>query len=247
MWPIETLAIITAAFLLAGAVKGVVGLGLPTVSLALLTASLGLKDAMALMLVPSFVTNLWQGAVGGAAGPILRRIWTLLLAACLGTWFGAGVLARADALLLSGLFGLILCAYSLFSLMTPQIPPPGRRESWLSPLVGAVSGVVTGLTGSFVVPGVLYLQALGLPRDVLVQAMGITFTTATVALALSLSAHDLLPLDLGLLSALALAPAALGMLLGQSVRRRLPEARFRRVFFGALLLLGVYIAARAFV
>ncbi|MCG8357963.1 MAG: TSUP family transporter, partial [Kiloniellales bacterium] len=72
-------------------------------------------------------------------------------------------------------------------------------------------------------------------------------TTATVALALSLSAHDLLPLDLGLLSALALAPAALGMLLGQSVRRRLPEARFRRVFFGALLVLGVYIVARALV
>ena len=36
------------------------------------------------------------------------------------------------------------------------------------------------------------------------------------------------------------------MMFGQRIRQRLPEARFRRVFFGALLAPGAYIAWRAF-
>ena len=168
-----------------------------------------------------------------------------MIAAFIGTWIGASVLAQADSIFLSGLLGIMICLYAGISLATPQMPPPGRCEPWMSPVVGAVAGVLTGLTGSFV-PGVLYLQALGLPRDVLVQAMGIAFTVATVALATAFARYELLSVELGMLSALALAPALLGMAIGQRVRRRLSEERFRRVFFGALLLLGVYIAGRAF-
>jgi uncharacterized membrane protein YfcA len=246
MWTPEILIAICATFLLAGLVKGVIGLGLPTVSLALLAATLGLKEAIALMVIPSFVTNLWQGLVGGAIAVIGRRLWTLLVAVCIGTWVGVGLLAQSDAVLLSGVLGGLLCIYSAVSLATVQIPPPGRSERWLSPTIGAVNGLLTGLTGSFVVPGVLYLQALGLPRDVLVQAMGILFTVSTAAVAVALGGHDLLSLELGTLSAVGLGPALLGIVLGRRARRQLPEARFRTVFFGGLLVLGAYIAGRAF-
>jgi uncharacterized membrane protein YfcA len=101
------------------------------------------------------------------------------------------------------------------------------------------------MTGSFVVPGVLYLQALGLTRDMLIQAMGLLFTLSTLALAAALGGNDLLSRDLGLWSAAAVAPALLGMALGQRVRRALPEERFRRIFFAALLVLGAYIVAGA--
>lgn len=246
MWTPETLAVIAATFLLAGFVKGVVGLGLPTVSLALLTATLGLKAAIALMLVPALVTNVWQGLVGGAFAPIVRRLWTLLAAACLGIWFGAGILAGADAALLAGLFGVLLCLYSGYSLAAPQIPPPGPHERWLSPAIGGIAGVMTGLTGAFIVPGILYLQTLGMARDTLVQAMGIVFTVSTVALAAALSGHGLLPAELGGLSAAAVVPTAAGMVLGQRIRRHLPERTFRRVFFAALLAIGAFIVGRAF-
>ncbi len=102
------------------------------------------------------------------------------------------------------------------------------------------------MTGSFVVPGVLYLQALGLTRDMLIQAMGLLFTASTIALAVALGGNDLLSLDLGTWSAAALLPAILGMWIGQRVRRVLSEPLFRRVFFTALLLLGGYIIAGAF-
>lgn len=246
MWSPDILIIVTATFLLAGFVKGVVGLGLPTVALGLLTATLGLKEAMALMLIPSFATNLWQGVVGGAFTELLRRLWTLLAVACVAIWIGAGLLARADAALLSGILGFTICLYATVSLATPQIPAPGRRERWLSPLVGAINGGLTGITGSFVVPGVAYLQALGLPRDQFVQAMGILFTVSTVALGVALSGHRLLPLELGALSGASLLPAAIGMVIGQRIRQRLSEQRFRQVFFSALIVLGVYIVVRAF-
>ena len=246
LWHAETLLLIAAIFVLAGFVKGVVGLGLPTVSLGLLTATLGLKEAMALMLIPSFATNVWQGAVGGYFTAAMRRLWTLLVAVCVGTWAGAGLLARSDPVVLSGVLGLLVCTYAVIGLATPKMPSPGKSEGWLSPVIGALNGILTGLTGSYMVPGVLYLQALGLRRDALVQAMGILFTVSTVALAVALAGNQLLSMELGAMSFAALAPALLGMVIGQRVRHGISEKHFRRVFLCALLALGAYIGAEAF-
>src|SRR5690606_36383986 len=97
----------------------------------------------------------------------------------------------------------------------------------------------------YVVPGVMILQAIGLPRDYLVQAMGMLFLVSTLVLGLALGGNDLLSLELGLASTMALLPALAGMVIGQQLRQRLPEQRFRQVFFIALLLLGGYIVAGA--
>lgn len=237
--------IVALTFLLAGFVKGVTGLGLPAVSLAILTVALGLQPAMAILLAPSFVTNVWQSLAGGHLGAILRRIWSLLLAVCAATWLGVGVLAMAGSDLLAGVLGLLLCSYAVLGLVQLDPPSPGRSEPWLSPLVGAVSGVLNGMTGSYVVPGVLYLQALRLPRDAFIQAMGVLFAVSTVALGFALHDRRLLSADLAMLSAGAVVPAFIGMVAGQMVRQRLSEAMFRGVFFAILLVLGAYIAIRA--
>jgi uncharacterized membrane protein YfcA len=239
------IATIAAAFLIAGAVKGVIGLGLPTVSLGLLTAALDLRTAMALLIVPSFVTNLWQAATGGNARAILARVWPFLVAATATVWLGALALTRVDASLLSGLLGALLALYAAVSLAGVRLAIPARREAWAGPLFGTVNGILTGMTGSFVVPGVMYLQSIGLPRDRLVQAMGMLFTASTVALAAALRGSDLLGAQLGLISAGAVIPAVAGMLAGQRLRRRLSEEKFRRTFFVAVLALGAAIIARA--
>ena len=243
----ESIALVGAIFLLAGLIKGVVGLGLPTVSLALLTVTVGLKAGIALMLVPSFATNVWQAVVGGRGRALMARLWTMLLAVVIGLWFGTGVLARSDAVILSAIFGGLLMLWSAYGLLSPRMPQPGTRERLLSPIFGAVTGFITGLTGSFVIPGVLYLQSLGLERDALVQAMGICFTVSTVALALAMSGRGLLPSELGLLSVAGLPTAFAGMWLGKKIRSRLDEAMFRRVFFVALFALGAFLIAKAFV
>lgn len=236
---------IAFTFLLAGFVKGVVGFGLPTVALALLTVTVGLTQAMALMLVPAFVSNVWQSVAGGGAPQVLRRIWPFLLAAGLFIFVGALALTRVELRWLSALLGVILIVYALVSLAGLRLTITPRQAVWAGPLIGAVNGVLTGMTGSYVVPGVLYLQGIGLPRDQLIQAMGMLFLVSTLALGGALGGSGLLEAEHGLLSAAALAPALAGMALGQALRRKLPEPLFRKVFFAALLALGAYIVARA--
>jgi uncharacterized protein len=243
----ELIVYVLAVYFIAGMVKGVVGLGLPTISLALIAAVFGLKEAMVLLLVPSFVTNFWQGVTGGQLLVILKRTWPMLAVLCGTTWFATGIMVRSDAYLLSASLGGVLILYAAISLATAQIPPPGRRETWMAPLVGFLTGVTTGFTGTFVVPGVMYLQALGLGKDGLVQAMGICFTLATLALGLSLNGRGFMPTDLGLISVASVVPAIIGMIIGRKVRDRLPEAKFRKVFFLALLVLGAWILVRSLV
>ncbi|UCH73065.1 MAG: sulfite exporter TauE/SafE family protein [Rhodospirillales bacterium] len=240
-----SVVIIAGTFLLAGVVKGVIGLGLPTISLALLTMAIGLPGAMNLLLVPSFITNLWQALAGGHAQAALRRTWPFLLMATTTVWFGAGALTRVDLSLLSALLGALLVVYAASSLVGLQIRLTVRQAAWVGPVAGAVNGVLAGMTGSFVVPGVVFLQALGLPRDMLVQAMGMLFAASTLALAFALQRSSLLSAELGMLSAAALLPAILGMVIGQRLRKNLSEERFRRIFYVALLLLGAYIFVNA--
>jgi hypothetical protein len=245
MFDSPVLLVIVGTFLLAGTVKGVIGLGLPTVSLALLTVAIDLPSAMALLLVPSFVTNLWQAVVGGNGSAILRRLWPFLLMATVTVWLGAGALTRVDLALLSALLGALLIVYAAVNLAGLRFAITTRQEAWVGPLIGSANGILTGMTGSFVVPGVLFLQAIGLSRDMLIQAMGMLFTVSTVALAVALRDNGLLTSELGSLSAAALLPAIIGMVVGQRIRQNLSEQLFRRVFFVALLILGAYIIASA--
>jgi uncharacterized membrane protein YfcA len=109
-------------------------------------------------------------------------------------------------------------------------------------LIGATTGLVTGATGVFVIPAVPYLQATGLEKDELIQALGLSFTVSTIALALGLLRVDAWQQASLWISLLVLVPALAGMQLGQALRQRIPAAAFRRVFFVGLLLLGLYLA-----
>lgn len=245
MFDLTTVVVVSGTFFLAGAVKGVIGLGLPPVSLGLLTVALDLQTAMALLVVPAFVTNLWQSVVGGNAKVILHRLWRFLVMATVTVWIGVDVLTRLNPLLPTALLGALLVTYSLVSLGGIRLTIPTRYEGWVGPLIGVANGVLTGMTGSSVVPGVMFLQAIGLPRDVLIQAMGILFAASALALAAALQQVNFLTVDHGILSSAAVLPAIAGMIGGRWVRKGISEQRFRTVFFMALLVLGAYIIANA--
>jgi len=244
MFDFADMMLITLVFLVAGAVKGVIGLGLPTVSLALLSITLDLTTAMALMLAPSFFTNLWQAAGPGGAIRIFFQLWPFYLLATAFILLGAGVLTVLDSGALISLLGVVLVCYAVLQLagVSFRIKPAHMTVS--GALMGALNGLLTGMTGSFVVPGVPYLQAAIKDRDEFIQAMGILFTLSTVGLGLALGRQELLDSRTGLVSVLALVPAAAGMLAGQAIRGRLPVALFRRVFFVSLLVLGAYMILR---
>jgi uncharacterized membrane protein YfcA len=105
-------------------------------------------------------------------------------------------------------------------------------------MVGVATGVLTAVTGVFVLPAVPYLHALGLEKEELVQAMGLSFTVSTLALAVMLAGHGAWePANAGM-SFLAQLPALVGLALGSRLRARLEPQVFRRCFLATLLLLG---------
>jgi len=128
-------------------------------------------------------------------------------------------------------------------LLSPTIAIPKRLEPWLSPIVGVMSGVVTGATGVFVIPAVPYLQSLGLQKDELVQALGLSFTVSTIALAGGLLAHGAFRLDQLGLSLLAVIPALFGMWLGSIVRQKISPKTFRGCSLLFLIVLGLELSA----
>jgi uncharacterized membrane protein YfcA len=233
-----------ATFLLAGLVKGVIGLGLPTVVIGLLAVVMPPAQAAALLVVPSLVTNLWQSAVGPHLAALLRRLWPMLLGICAGTWAGARFLPGTGGPHATAALGIALVVYAIVGLSAFRIVVPARAETWLSFLVGSITGLITAATGVFVIPAVPYLQALDLDKDELVQALGLSFMVSTAALATILVQAGALQLDIAGASALAIVPAVIGMALGQRLRGRVPPAAFRLCFFVGLLLLGAHLALR---
>ncbi len=241
---IETWALVALVYFIAGLVKGIVGLGLPSVAVGLGSMLVGVKPAMALLIIPSFVTNVWQALAGDALAMILKRTWPMMLTIIIGTWGGVWLLARLDAALLATILGATLIAYALMGFTRLTLPHPGRHELALSLPVGIVHGLVAGMTGSYI-PAVPFLQSLALTKDVLVQAMGVLFTLSTIALAVAMADQRLLSVELAVASAGAVLPALAGMHIGQKLRNRLSETHFRYALFAALGLLGAYILMRA--
>ncbi|HZP99089.1 MAG TPA: sulfite exporter TauE/SafE family protein [Reyranella sp.] len=236
-----------AVFLLAGFVKGIVGMGLPTVAMGLLALIVPPAVAAALLVIPSLVTNVWQLAAGPSFGKLARRLWLMMAGVLLGTVAGIGVLAGDNAPLAGAALGVALALYAVIGLAGWRFVLPPRRERWLSPFVGAATGLVTGATGVFTIPAVPYLQAIGLEKDDLIQALGLSFTVSTLALALGLWRVDGWHAGSVWMSLLALVPALAGMQVGQWLRGRISAATFRTVFFAGLLLLGLYLAAERIV
>jgi len=234
------IAIIAAVFVLAGFVKGVIGLGLPTISVGLLSLVMSPAQAAALLIVPSVITNLQQMRPTATLLPLARRLWSMMLGVILGTLAAGGLIAGANAAGAAAALGVALVLYAAIGLAQVRFRAAPRHEGWLAPVVGGLTGVVTAATGVFVIPAVPYLQAIGLEKDALVQALGLSFLVSTLALALTLSGAGVFTWA----SVLTLVPALAGQAVGQWLRSRIDAGTFRRWFFAGLLALGAFLALR---
>ncbi|AXA71679.1 hypothetical protein CE205_14250 [Achromobacter insolitus] len=238
------IAITLSVFILAGVVKGVVGLGLPTISMAMLALVMAPAQAAALLIVPSLITNLWQARPWPTLPRVLRRIGAMQAGVCAGTIGGALWLGPPSGQWASVCLGLALVAYAAWGLFGSPPSAPQRYAGLTGLAVGAVTGLITAATGVFVIPAVPYLQALNLGKDGLIQAMGISFTVSTVALAVGLAINGGYSPEAAGASVLMLLPALAGMALGTWLRGRMSPQVFKRCFMVSLALLGAYQAAQ---
>jgi uncharacterized protein len=241
------LVLVTLTFVLAGMVKGVTGMGLPTVSMGILGAIMPPGSAASLLLIPSFVTNVWQLVTGPSFTGLMARLWPMMLGILMGTIPCSRLLASADTKWSTIGLGATLAIYALAGLLARPLSVPPRLERWSSPVVGLTTGLITGGTGVFVIPAVPYLQALHLSKEDLIQALGLSFTISTIALAIGLAKGGELHVQNITASALAILPSLLGMWLGTAIRSRISSVTFRRWFFSCLIALGLELVIRPLV
>ncbi len=239
------LIFIAAVFLLAGFVKGVIGLGLPTVSMGMLAVAMAPAHALAIVIVPGILTNIWQTFAGPYFLGIVRRLWPLLLGLAVGIRLTAGMMTGPYARYGTVLIGVLLVIYAIISLRKFALTVRPRDETWIGGIIGLMTGLISGATGVQVIPSMPFMQALGMKKDELIQALGVFFTVATLVQAFNLSAAGLLDESTALPGVIALACSFGGMALGQAVRTRLEPDSFRRWFLISMIVLGIYLVGVA--
>lgn len=237
---------VSFVFFVAGGVKGMLGMGLPTVAMGLLGLMMPVAQGAALLVLPSLITNLWQMLRGGHLRALARRLWPLMAGVCAGTWMGSGWISAPAGNAMLWL-GLCLAAYALAGMAGLHLTQPApRHEIAVSVLVGGLTGLLTAATGVFVLPAVPYLQALGFKKDEMAQVLGLSFTVSTLALAVTLTTSRHLNANSAAQSLLMLLPALLGMWLGQRLRDKMSQDSFRTWFMWGLLALGAWLVWRGY-
>jgi uncharacterized membrane protein YfcA len=227
-----------------GAVKGVVGLGLPLVAMPLLTLSLTLKESVGLLVLPMVASNLVQSFQGGLFLATLRRFWLLLLVLLVTVALATKLLVIIRQEVLFVVIGTSLIVFPLLAYFRPSLRISAAAERWVGPLVGLVAGVIGGVSTFYGAPLMLYLVWLRLPKDLFVVAVSLMYFVGAVGLTLGLTIFGVMePSGLGL-SALGCVPVFVGLWLGQRLRVRLDEKLFARILLAVYLATGTTFLAK---
>lgn len=233
-----------AGLFLAGVVKGATGLGYSSCALPFLVSAIGLKPAMVLVLAPAMATNIAVAATAGHFAEILRRFAVLYFAMFPGIAIGIALLLHVDQSAAVLALGCIIVTYALFTLLHPHLSLSDRAEQLLKLPTGFANGILTGLTGSQVMPLFPYMMALDLDPNRLVQAINMAVMLASLLLAAGLLATGVMTPFLAGGSVLAVAPALIGIGLGTRLRRKMLATQFRTVVLLVLLGMGAMMIAR---
>jgi uncharacterized membrane protein YfcA len=234
--------VVTIAFVVAGIAKGAIGMGLPPIALAVMSFAVPLEDALALMVVPSMATNVWQAIWGRDFMRLMRRFSTMALASVVSLMFVALAFGHLGSPTALGWVGALLVVYSSLALTAWRPRVSRATERWANPLIGLASGAVAGVTGVAAVPFLPYMQSLDIDRHDLVQALGIMFIFIIGALTLALVLQGAYDLGNTLGALAAIAPTFAGVWLGQKARQAVSAETFRRIFLIGMFGIGLQMA-----
>ena len=242
----EMFLIVGAVFLAAGLVKGISGLGLPTISMALLSLMMPPAKAAMLMVLPSLVTNIAQ-CIGPHWRWLIRNLWPMWSCLALLTLFSPIATIESAGRQATLFLGFVLVAYGSWGLIKPVLPNGRKHIRWIGGAVGTFSGLVAAATGVFVIPLVPYMQSLRLAKEEFIQGLGISFMVATVALSIRLGTATPSELVSNIPGcAMALIAAFIGLWIGARLRGRLDALQFQRALYGVFVMLGVVMTVRSF-
>lgn len=229
---------------LAGLVKGATGLGYASCALPFLVATVGLKPAMAIVLLPAISTNIAVALTAGHLRETVERFQLLYMAMVPGIAVGLFLLVWISQSIAIKTLGAIIIGYVAWTVMKPSMSLSGVMASRLQVPVGFLNGVLTGLTGSQVMPLFPYMMSLGLDPSRLVQAINFAVLICSLVLGAGLMATGIMTPWLLAFSLLAVLPALAGVEIGTRLRDRIPADKFRSVVLAVLLITGVSMMLR---
>ena len=219
-----------SVMLLAGVVKGAIGFAMPLILIAVLPSFMPAQVALAALILPVLTTNIHQSLRQGLAPALAsgRKFWRIITMTMLGILITAPfvvVLPQQVMFLLLGSAVLVFAGLQL-SGWAPEIAPRWRGPVEL--LSGFIGGLYGGISGVWGPPSIVYLLAVKVPKTEMVRVMSVIFTMGAVVLTLAHLRSGVLNAQTGLLSALMLVPAWIGMALGYRAHDRMDQARFKR-------------------
>jgi uncharacterized membrane protein YfcA len=246
--PPEALGLIALATIVGGMAKGITGVGLPIIIISIVVTAnlLSPKEAIAYVVVPILITNLWQAVrARGLLEPVKRHA-PLIVVFLLFLWLGSLMLAAFDTKVLFVILGACVAVFAATSLWKPRPDPlkPGT-ERWAGPMAGFLGGLLGGLTTIWGPPLMMYFVLLKLPKDEWVRTVGLVWTAGAVPLTLFYWSNGVLNPSNVWLSAAGCLPGMIGILLGEQIRKWIDEEVFRKVMLVLLFLIGLNLIRRA--
>jgi uncharacterized membrane protein YfcA len=241
------LVFLVCAALFAGVVKGMVGFAMPLILMSGLSAVLPVPVALAGLILPTLVTNVWQALRGGigALWIAAQKHWRLLgLVLLFILLSGQLVLALPEAIL-AAMIGVPITLFAASQLLgwRLRISPHHERRAEIG--TGIVAGFFGGFSGIWGPPIVAYLTALDTPKADQVRAQGLLYGLGSVAFLITHLRTGVVTADGLQFSAMLLIPALIGMAVGFWLQDKMDQARFRQATMILLLIAGLNLIRRA--
>jgi len=241
-----TLAVVTVSLVIGGTVKGITGIGLPIVAMAVLLNFIDPKVTLAIVVLPILVTNLWQAFRMGNVLEPLKRFWLLITVFLAFLFVGAQLVVALDTDMLFGVLGVCLFIFAASNLIRPRVHPlTPATQKWAGPLAGAAGGMLGGLSTIWGPPLMMYLVMLKLDKDTWIRTVGLIWFAGSIPLTVAYFHNGVLNADTAPLSAYACVPGMVGIRIGEVIRDRINQETFRKVMLVALIIIGLNLIRRA--
>jgi uncharacterized membrane protein YfcA len=227
-----------AAFVFAGVIKGLVGIGMPTAAISVLAQFADPRLAIILVMAPGLITNTWQLWRSGKALEAFKKFAPFAIVMMLGIAFFAQFAARLPLNVLLVGIGTVIVLFVITSIVTPpHIPERFDLATQLS--FGAISGVLGGLSAIWSPAIVMYLLARNVVREMYMAATGLLVLLGSFSLIFGYWQAGALSGELAGQSAAMILPALVGYSIGEWLRNRLDSKQFKNTVLFVFFLMGL--------
>jgi uncharacterized protein len=244
--PASIIAAVVCSLIVAGFLKGIIGVGMPVVALPLLSLFIDIKSAAMLLSMPLIFSNLPQALEGGKTGRCLVQLMPVMLGMIPGLFLGVRALLALDASVAKMIAGLVLMGVAGVTLLAPKLELQSRLVLPTGITFGFFGGILGGIAA---MPGPLvfiFLLAKGLRGQAFTKEASLYLVVSAGVLAILLTASRQFNwLDVSV-SMAALLPVVLGMSIGQHMRDKIAPETFRKLVLIAVIAAGADLLRHGF-